>query len=529
MRFVFIILGACLLFTNLSLKAVISPSDLAQLSSEKQEIYQQLKAEFPHLFQRIDMYDEALKERDKGSSFVASHLKIEDALSLRFNGLMEAWSQVEGKQRVFHGLSSFYNGLHESQQLHREILAILNSHLNPQVGGGAAYEVADVDGGASHSIRIRHRGQITREADIEEKSSDTHDLAKKYPFPQLNVVITQGQIKEGLKKVQTLLNYWYDPVAVIDDGNSSVFRKAWNIIGRTVKSVMSKPGPDQILRKSLYFLAGNQGKIEESSNLCLLDNQKKGRDSFLSFLLYQSLKNKDWLPSFDQAVTLFKYHDVCNLDSSAKNAILSIFDGTTDPENVSFVRKNSKEFQVWHVQLFSDNPEEPFGGEDHLRRYVSKEIKSHEPNRVDAAYKLLDDTLIRRVPSSITQGAYNFYVREVVKPRDQKALQNILEYSKGLDTTYKKEGCRSCFGTKWKVARRNLRYLVEQFNKNYDKVRPLQDLLSIYQDQGVHAALEKLQWGYRNSFSIGSDVQAKDLVITDAIWHENLNSVEASL
>ena len=83
MRFLYITLGACLLFTNLSLKAAMTPSHLAKLSSEKQGIYQQLKEDFPHLFQRISMYDEALKARDQGLLHVASHLKIEDAL-LRF-------------------------------------------------------------------------------------------------------------------------------------------------------------------------------------------------------------------------------------------------------------------------------------------------------------------------------------------------------------------------------------------------------------------------------------------------------------
>jgi hypothetical protein len=334
-------------------------------------------------------------------------------------------------------------------------------------------------------------------------------------------------MEEGIRNVQTLLNYWYDPVAVIDDGDCSLFKRGVNVVCRVTGSVMSKPGPDKILRKSLYFLAGNQGK-ESSTLLDDQKNQKKGRDSFLSFLLYQSLKNRDWLPSFDQAVTVFKNTDVYNLDSLAKEAILSIFDGKTEPVNISWTRTNLKEFQVWHVQLFSDK--KPFPGEDHLRRYVSKAIKSRESNRVEEAYRLLDETLIERVPLSITHGADDLYTRDLVKARDQKALQNILAYSKERDATYKKEGCGSCFGTKWKVARRNLRYLVEQFNKNYDKVRPLQDLLSVYQNQGIQAALESLQWGFcKNSFSLGSDVNVSEIIIADAIWHENLLNREVSL
>jgi hypothetical protein len=282
-------------------------------------------------------------------------------------------------------------------------------------------------------------------------------------------------------------------------------------------------GPDEILRRKLYILAGNAG----SKNYLSLD-EVAGRDLFLSFLLYKSAEekintNRDWLPSFDHAVELFARDrfSIDNKNFKVQQAVLLLLQDRNMPAKWSTLR-GTKGLKFWHVQLFVD--QHGLGNIDNLRIFARNEIMSRDRARVERAYGLLDETLLERVPVHLI-GRY----KDLVKARDQKALQNILAYSKELDATYKKEGCGSCFGTKWKVARRNLRYLVEQFNKNHDKVRPLQDLLSVYQNQGIQAALESLQWGRKNSFSIGYDVKLSEIIIADAIWHENLLNREVSL
>ncbi len=517
MRFLYITLGACLLFTNLSLKAAMTPSHLAQLSSEKQGIYQQLKADFPHLFQRISMYDEALKARDQGLLHVASYLKIEDALRLRLSGLVDAWSQVQDKARVISRFSSFYRDLDASQQLHREIWNILNS----QVGGGAAAASVVADGGGGDSsASFSHRGSIRPVAHIEQKGSDDHDFAGVYPFPE-NRFISEFDLVQAL---QNLINHWYDGVALPNEEEKSTLGRLFSNTFRRAKTMVNGTGPDEVLRRKLYILAGNAG----SQNYLSLD-EVAGRDLFLSFLLFKSGTEKsktgrDWLPSFSNAVAVFAADFLTsnNLNFESKKHVLMLLQDPNMPAKASALRV-AKGVKFWHVQLFAD--QHGLGNIDNLRIFARNEIMSRDRARVERAYGLLDETLLERVPVHLI-GRY----KDLVKARDQKALKNILAYSKERDATYKKEGCGSCFGTKWKVARRNLRYLVEQFNKNHDKVRPLQDLLNTYQKNGIQAALESLQWGFcKNSFSLGSDVNVSEIIIADAIWHENLLNREVSL
>ncbi len=545
MRFLYITLGACLLFTNLSLKA----SDLAKLSSEKQGIYQQLKEDFPHLLQRISMYDEALKARDQGLLHVASHLKIEDALRLRLSGLVDAWSQVQDQQRVIsRGLSSFYDGLHKSQQLHRKIWDILNSQVGGEaaataaaaaaasvvVGGGASAAAAAAaaasvvfvgDGAAS----IRHREPSGPVAHIEQKGSDDHDFAGGYPFPENRFVSKFDPVQA----LQNLINHWYDGVALPNEEEKSTLGRLFSNTLRRANTMVNGTGPDEILRRKLYILAGNAG-----SKNYLSPDEVAGRDLFLSFLLYKSAEekintNRDWLPSFDHAVELFARDrfSMGNNNFEAHKAVRSLLQDRNMPAKWSTLR-GTKGLKFWHVQLFADQYQVENQNIDNLRIFARNEIMSRDRARVERAYGLIDETLLERVPVHLIGRPVHLIGRykDLVKARDQKALQNILAYSKERDATYKKEGCGSCFGTKWKVARRNLRYLVEQFNKNHDKVRPLQDLLNTYQKNGIQAALESLQWGFcKNSFSLGSDVNGNEIIIVDAIWHENLLNREVSL
>ena len=522
MRFVFIILGACLLFTNLSLKA----SDLAGRSSEKAESYKQLEQEFPHLLQRISMYNEALQARDQGLVHVSSYLKTEQALRLRLSGLVEAWSDVEDKKSVIDGLSSFYDGLDQSQQLHREILAILNiqvgggassSNSSPASSGGGGGSAASCGGAFDANDDVRFRGQLSPADAIEQKTSDD----QKYSFPEKRV-ISEFHLVQAL---QNLINHWYDGVALPNEEDKSSLGRFWTNVRRATTNLVNGADPDEILRRKLYFLAGNQGAL-------LSPLEKEGRDLFLSFLLYKSAEeksktNRDWLPSFDYAVELFASDRFSASDNNfaSRNAVLLLLQDQNMPAKWSTVR-GTKGLKFWHVQLFAEQYQVKNQGIKNLRDFARDAIMSTKRDRKEEAYTLLNETLLERVPVNKLTQRYRY----LVKARDQQALKNILAYSKDLDATYKKEGCRSCFGTNGKVARRNLRYLVEQFNKNHDKFRPLQDLLNTYQKNGVEKALENLKWKRcKNSSSIGSDVNDREIIIADAIWHENLNLFEASL